>query len=60
MFVKMNSNNTIWNILQKEIFYWIDKLFLVALGVALFSFLIWLELEYEVINLLWSVLFSLD
>lgn len=53
-------NNTIWHILQKEIFYWIDKLFLATITIAFLSFLLWLEMKYEMTKMLWSVIFSVD
>lgn len=56
----MRNEKTIWYFLQKEIFFWIDKLFLSAISVAFVGFLLWFGLKYEVMNLLWSILFSVD
>lgn len=56
----MRNDKTLWNFLQKEIFYWMDKLFLIAIAFAFLGFLLWLELKYDVIKLLWSVIFSVD
>ncbi|MEG9326374.1 hypothetical protein V6B16_00350 [Salinimicrobium catena] len=56
----MRNDKTLWSFLQKEIFYWMDKLFLIAIAFAFLGFLLWLELKYDLIKALWSVIFSVD